>query len=497
VLVRISPTCASAALRCARGLTIACTMISCSGETTDPGDTTPPPQEVAVVSVVVTPASASVITGFSEQFRAAVLDGKGNVLTGRTVTWSAANPDILQIDNTGLAKALAPGPTRVSAHSEGKTGSVDVTVSAGGGITGSYAAVTAGEAHTCALTRAGAAYCWGHDLYGQLGRGPAANVLPVPRENVPVAVAGNHVFRTISTRYFHTCAVTVDGAIYCWGNNGNGGLGNGTTTHSSIPVRVSGDLVFVSVSAGYMQTCGLVASGAAYCWGRNGIGEVGDGTFTDRLAPTPVAGNIAFVSISAGLNHTCGVSTTGAAYCWGWNQFGQLGDGMKEEYSNVPVPVSASTEFQSVSSARYLFTCAVSRSNDGYCWGRNSGGALGDGTPESFRSTPSPVAGGHRFIQIATGFEHTCAVSIGGAAYCWGSNLDGELGDPSIAENVLFPFRVAVPNVAFTSIAAGYRHTCGVTSLGGIYCWGWNDSGQAGIGSFSDRVMVPTPALNP
>jgi len=144
----------------------------------------------------------------------------------------------------------------------------------------------------------------------------------------PTAASGNR-YMQLSAGDYHTCGLTSRGAAYCWGYNGSGGLGDGTTTTSGVngPQRVIGGLKFASIQGGSFFTCGLTASGAAYCWGENNSGQLGDGTTSNSLSPQAVIGGLKFVSISVGYYHTCGITSRGAAYCWGYNVQGQLGDG--------------------------------------------------------------------------------------------------------------------------------------------------------------------------
>ena len=195
--------------------------------------------------------------------------------------------------------------------------------------------ITAGEDHSCALTREGRAYCWGANEHGQLGDGAARHHL------VPTAVAGNHTFVAISAGTLHTIGLTSTGQALAWGANFSGQLGDGTTTSRRVPTPVAGNHTFVSLSAGSVHTVGLTARGEALAWGANYRGWLGDGTTTSRLVPTPVAGNHTFVSLDAGREHTVGLTASGQALAWGYNDTGRLGDGTTSGRL-TPTPVAGS-----------------------------------------------------------------------------------------------------------------------------------------------------------
>ena len=238
-------------------------------------------------------------------------------------------------------------------------------------------------------------------------------------------------------------------------------------------------LVFRTVSAGASHTCGIASGGVAYCWGDNTAGELGTGDGLSHTRPAAVTGHLTFASLSAGDGFTCGVTHSGVAYCWGRNPYGQLGSRTPQR-SETPLPVAAAgLVFLQVSAGRG-HACGIGADHAAYCWGSNEDGQLGTG--DTARSTrPLPVAGRLSFDSLSAGWSHTCAVTREGAAYCWGSNAAGQLGNgTTVASRV----PVAVAHIHdFVSVSAGARHTCGLTARGIVYCWGDDFDDQLRMGS--------------
>jgi alpha-tubulin suppressor-like RCC1 family protein len=367
---------------------------------------------------------------------------------------------------------------------------------------GVWTDLTAGGDHTCGLTGDGAAHCWGLDTLGQLGDGPRI------RSSTPVAVAGGLTFASLTAGYGHSCGLTSSGVAYCWGYNYSGELGDGSTTNRPTPVPVVG-LTFASLTAGSGHTCGLTSGGAAYCWGDNHYGELGDGStdssaFYLRPAPVAVVGGLMFVSLTAGSWHTCGVTTNGAAYCWGLNAAGDLGDGSTDSSAlyvrPAPVAVAGGLTFASLT-AGLQHTCGVAANGAAYCWGDNYYGGLGDGSRDSAASyrrlTPVAVVGGLTFASLAAGRWYTCGLTSGGTAYCWGSDESGQLGDGSSGFMNLGVRPSAVAGgLTFARLTASGSHVCGVTSGGAAFCWGDNSDGELGDGSTTTR-LTPVGVANP
>jgi alpha-tubulin suppressor-like RCC1 family protein len=348
----------------------------------------------------------------------------------------------------------------------------------------SFRQVSAGGGHTCGVTLVNRAFCWGLNNKGQLGNGTLRS------RRRPVAVAGGLSFRQVSAGgSAHTCGVTTANKAYCWGSNVDGQLGNGTFRDRLTPVAVAGGLRFLRVSAGWDHTCGVTLDNRAYCWGKNRNGRLGDGTTDiDRPRPVAVSGGLFFLQVRAGRDHTCGVTTANQAFCWGNDSFGQLG---APSGGFSPTPVAGGLQFRQAD-VGLDYSCGVTTDNRAYCWGRNGGGTLGDGTPNVARNTPTAVLGGLRFRQVSAGTGRTCGVTTDELAYCWGS---GQVGDGT-SNGSLTPVAVAGGR-RFRQADAGVVYACGVTTGDRAFCWGNNSFGQLGDGTTTDRltpVAVAPPA---
>jgi alpha-tubulin suppressor-like RCC1 family protein len=373
--------------------------------------------------------------------------------------------------------------------------------------------IAAGNAHAC-MIRAGQAYCWGANANGQLGNGSTINsTVPVPVYTGGV-LSGKTLIQIVAG-FSHTCALDSSGTAYCWGLNSSGQLGNNSVTQSLVPVAVttSGVLsgkTLTQITAGNSHTCALDSSGTAYCWGANGNGQLGNNTTTKSLVPVAVntsgvlSGTI-LTQVTGGYSHTCALDSTGAAYCWGANGNGQLGNSSTTQ-SLVPVAVTTSgvlsgkTLTQISADENGMYTCALDTAGAAYCWGAASFGQLGNGGVSSTPGVPvavvtSGVLAGKTLIQIATGSGSTCAVASTGTAYCWGQGTNGELGNGS-AVNSNVPVAVTMSGVlagkTLTQVSLGTNFACAVDSAGAAYCWGLNTSGQVGNPATAGHFLVPT-----
>jgi hypothetical protein len=300
----------------------------------------------------------------------------------------------------------------------------------------------------------------------------------------------------------HTCAVVGYG-VSCWGRNDSGELGDNTSVSKPLAVPVPfdppGGASFVRLAVGGSHTCATTSVAELYCWGSNASGQLGIGNQDDRRMLPALVSGMAFVWVSAGSAHTCAVTIpqpdSTYVYCWGANDRGQLGDGTNLRRT-APVAVAGTIAFSAVTAGRN-HTCAVATATGAaYCWGDNTSGQLGDGSTTA-RNAPVPVAGGRAFIEISAGGEHTCGVTAALEAYCWGANTYGQLGDGTTTQRTT-PVLVA-GGVGFARIASGGEFSCAMGGNQKLYCWGRNADGELGLGSFVGHLAAQPVAgsINP
>ena len=348
-------------------------------------------------------------------------------------------------------------------------------------ITG-IARVVGGSGHTCATATGGTMLCWGDNVYAQVGDGTSEERWTA----VPVIGLGG-LAQTAAAGGSHTCASSTTGAARCWAYNWFGQVGDGTDTDRDLPTPVVGLGSGVqAIVTGMIHSCALVGGGVK-CWGANGFGQLGDGSDTQRLAPVQVSGLASGVqAIAAGGEHTCALTTGGGVKCWGANDYGQLGNNSTNT-QHAPVNVSGLASGVVAISAGRFHTCAVTSGGGAKCWGANENGELGDGT-QSERHVPVDVSGlASGVASIAAGQGHTCARTSGGGVKCWGSNSWGQLGDGSGSDR-LTPVDVSGLASGATSIGVGSDHSCAVASAGRVLCWGSNQYGQLGNDTHADSL---------
>lgn len=330
------------------------------------------------------------------------------------------------------------GQNDVGLAGDGTTASPrSLPVSSAAGLPYDAMTLTVGLSHSCA-TRASTTYCWGLNVFGVLGFGSPGNFTATP---IAVSGTGIPTFRRVFAGGYHACGLTPTGEAWCWGWNAEGQLGAGSTAFSTnTPIRVeAGALRFETLALGESHTCGVTMEQTLYCWGGNGRGESGrDTTAGDRAigVPTLVHTALRFVAVDGGTVHTCGLTVEGRAYCWGAREFGQLGDGSTTEYSATPTAVNTAERFVQLAVGGYT-SCGVSTVGRVWCWGRGDDGSLGNLTNVLRQSTPVEVMlpRAARRVDVGASVDRgstVCAILDDGSAFCWGRGDSGQLGNGSL-----------------------------------------------------------------
>lgn len=396
--------------------------------------------------------------------------------------------------------------------------------------------VSMGDSHACAVRdaapgQAGQAVCWGDNYGGALGDGATAERW----RPVPVTGFGAALAVRAGTNFSCGIEAGVHG-LFCWGSGAGYRLGGNSLTDSLVPGPVlvadpPGFQPFEGAETVAAATNGNVAahgcatgpSGELYCWGNNEQGQLGNGTSgsgAESAVATPVTnpdtgppGVLDAIAVATGDEHTCAIQggSDGTLFCWGEGDGGRLGTGDTASRS-LPAPVadpdSPGDRFDDVTAVAtgWAHSCAIRGGLPGevFCWGNNLFGQLGNGTDSP---SPVPVAvvdpdhpgqGLDGMVAIAAGRFHTCALNVSGGLFCWGNNGNGELGNGGTPSNSKVPVRVSdpeAPDQPFTNllaVTAGGSRTCAIrgTQLPGkVFCWGWNPNGQLGDGTDTDRKL--------
>jgi len=395
--------------------------------------------------------------------------------------------------------------------------------------------VTAGEGSTCAITVDGWLSCWGHNEYGQRGDGSICwdheiSVDGCQRQMSSGGGTGNHVpakvylsnspaVIQVAAGRDHTCASLTDGTVSCWGANDMGQLGDGSVIEHHYPESIQAQfnnshnfasnyvvdrVISIDVNDGYscatfsiyssVQGGGSGTGGQLWCWGGNTFGTLTDNASlaNGTLDPIYIRGSNAFpwITNSAGRYAFC------ASYdCWGWNGNGSVGLGYKSnQYESGQRTDNSYNSYQLDSGEAH--TCAILSDNtkgDVACWGGNWAGQLGEASRIDSGSAATVWLGSGRYaVDVAAGEAHSCAALDDGSLKCWGSNTDYQLGSgtvpggQSLPQDELTPILVNLGTQKVVGVSAGSLHTCAIMENGGVRCWGDNEFGQLGDGSFND-----------
>jgi alpha-tubulin suppressor-like RCC1 family protein len=466
-----------------------------------------PPINNAPATIELTCQVASLKVTEETSCQANVKDGAGNaIVPPPSVTFASSSQTTASVSNVGLITALEVGTTQIQATS-GAVVSSSVNLEVKEYETQSD--IQAGGWHTCYLKSSGKAYCWGLNTYGQVGSGSSFGKIYSPEAvQSPTGVAPFR-FKSITTGSSHSCGLSHKGLAYCWGISGSGQLGS-NAQNPRIPTPVlepqgGQPLKFTQITAGNYHTCAVTTTGKAYCWGAGNTGALGTGASSNTIRPVEVTNPVGepalqFASIAATSFHTCGITIQGKAYCWGENNNGQGGEGTTTAKNLAPKAVSESTTGQTlvfnnieVDGAR---SCGLTTTGAAYCWGTNTLGGLGDGTLDTSTkpiAVAAPVGGSVLvFKHLSLGSSDTCGVTETGGGYCWGSSATTGANYGNLSK---IPVAVVAPAggsvLVWQKISKGGLHACGYTVTNSVYCWGSYDNGQIGVGNIQPDSRFP------
>jgi len=412
-----------------------------------------------------------------------VKDDEGYELLGRELSFTSEDESIATVDEDGNVSGVDLGNTKITVGIDEFEETIDVHV------VHRFNQIFAGHYHTCGLTQRGRAWCWGRNDMGQVGVGKI-EAWETEAQPVRVVIDESISFQTLALGEKHSCGLTTDEKVFCWGSNASGQLGQepADLARSTVPIELD-DRSFKTLSSMADALCGLDENGHAYCWGYNsGDTELGNPDVT-QPSPTPVpvaapeeaSDPIAFAELRHGFYHSCGLTASGRLYCWGYGPHGQIGHGKNESVAK-PVQVLAGqkvTKFALTGRS----TCALRDDDRTYCWGHN-GYYQVVLDPEESWNLPVLSFRPEEFVPASFGFGemHACALDDDGKAHCWGANTNGQLGRYIEGDNKGWIAPIEPADKRFTSIVAGTHHTCGIADDGKTYCWGSNVYGQLGNG---------------
>ena len=342
--------------------------------------------------------------------------------------------------------------------------------------------------HGCAISTEGALWCWGSGTSGKLGVGD------LDSRKSPVQVGDELNWHHISVSSSHTCGVRDDGTLWCWGSSFSGQLGNGDADDEpfSSPEQVGFDTNWRIVTSQSNSNCALRDNGTLWCWGQNNSGELGPGDENQVLTPQAVGDDESgdWTSLSMGHRYACGISD-GELWCWGQNGRGQLGQGDDVSHDELR-QVGDHGDWSSVSAGNY-HTCAI-RNGQLYCWGHNNYGQLGQGAGADEEIwEPTRVGADSNWDAVSAGSGYTCAIRAGGELWCWGQGWHGRLGHGDEDDHHI-PRRVG-EDQDWSQVSAGSGYTLALRDDGTAWGWGLNGSGQLGVGTawVIDPTMVVAP----
>ena len=326
-------------------------------------------------------------------------------------------------------------------------------------------------------------WTWGQNTSGQLGDNTTTN-----RSSPVQTIASGTNWKSVAAGYYHTAAIKTDGTLWTWGQNNYGGLGDNTRVNKSSPVQtIAAGTNWKSVAAGQTHTAAIKTDGTLWLWGQNTyFGALGDNTTTNRSSPVQtISSGTNWKSVAAGRIHTVAIKTDGTLWTWGYNGYGVLGDNTAVNRSSPVQTIASGTNWKSVA-AGYFHTAAIKTDGTLWTWGYNAYGELGDNTTTNRSSPVQTVSWGTNWKSVAAGSNHTAAIKTDGTLWTWGYNGYGALGDNTTVTKSS-PVQTVSWGTNWKSVAAGQYHTVAIKTDGTLWLWGWNNYGQLGDNTTTNR----------
>lgn len=368
---------------------------------------------------------------------------------------------------------------------------------------GSWSSISSEQNHVCAIRTNGNVLCWGRDENGQLGNGASNEMYKTAPSLVPggqtwkdLSGAGSDQF---SSQTGHSCAIQADDTISCWGANIFAQLGIGSTGgYRDTPSSLSGGGAWKQVATGFSHSCGIKTDDTAWCWGDDSTGQLGNGaTAGTQTAPSAVSGGDTWKKLTASSSYmTCGIKTNDTLWCWGADTTGQLGNGAIAGNQISPVQIDGGGTWKDVV-ASHQAGCGIKSDDTLWCWGSDSAGQLGNGAAiTGDQISPTIVTGGSTWRSVTIGNGFTCGVKMDETAWCWGDDIQGQLGNGATTGNQVDPVPVSggyLWKSLSSSRGANQRITCGIQKDDTLWCWGYDDLGTLGNGAITGIQESPFP----